>query len=298
MDLPLSTAVMLGRVSRRYRYSGRPLDLLGRASGRAARNVARRVSATELPYLDINGYRRFADVNDHMELEGFLGVRRLENEVARLIQPGDWVIDVGANVGLITSQLARLVGPSGRVWAIEPIPRNFRRLHQLADENDLAQLRIFDGALSNVAGEATIRLPADRQSGWASFTKSWDMDGTVTTRTWRLDDLIRGESGRISFIKLDVEGFEPQVLMGAHQVLTTMRPYVMCEFNDILLRDAGSSSAELLKTFSDLGYVPTAEDQPALSQLEGHVVDLLLEPVPTALPSVEPSPVLEPATTT
>jgi FkbM family methyltransferase len=209
----------------------------------------------------------------------------LDSSVAALIRPGDWVLDVGANVGLIAAQLARLVGGSGRVWAIEPIPRNHRRLHQLADDNQLSQMRIVEGALSNQTGEASIRIPVDGQSGWASFTKSWDMGGSVNTPTWRLDDLITGEAGRISFIKLDVEGFEPQVLMGATQTLASMRPCVMCEFNDILLRDAGSSSAALLEMFSELGYEPSPEVKATASHLEGQVVDLLLKPLAAAIPA-------------
>lgn len=260
---------------------------MGRACGRGVRNLAPRISETELPYVDINGYKRYADVHDHMELESFLGLRRLESSVARVVHPGDWVVDIGANVGLITAQLARLVGTTGRVWAVEPIPRNHRRLHQLAADNMLTQMRIVEGALSNETGQATIRLPVDGQSGWASFTKSWDVGGSVTTPTWRLDDLVAGESGRISFLKLDVEGFEPQVLRGATQTLASMRPHVMCEFNDILLRDAGSSSEQLLKVFSELGYEPGPEFQATASRLDGQVVDLLLNPLPVPVTASE-----------
>jgi len=110
----------------------------------------------------------------------------------------------------------------------------------------------------------------------------------VTTPTWRLDDLVAGETGRISFIKLDVEGFEPQVLLGATQTLASMRPYVMCEFNDILLRDAGSNSDQLLKVFSKLGYEPGPEFQASASNLDGRVVDLLLHPLPAPVSTSEP----------
>jgi len=75
-----------------------------------------------------------------------------------------------------------------------------------------------------------------------------------------------------------VEGFEPQVLEGAAETLGAMRPAVMCEFNDIVLKDAGSSSAELLAIFERLGYRPSVECQAASTDMAGKVVDLLLRP--------------------
>lgn len=298
MDIPASAARVLGRFSRRYRYGSGAFRTLGRASGRGVRYLAPRISTSEIGYIDHNGYVLSADVHDHMELEGFIGLRKLEPDISEHVKPGDWVLDVGANVGLITAELCHLVGPSGRAWAIEPIPRNFRRLHELADKNGLSQLRVIEGALSSETGQATIRLPAEHQSGWASFTKSWGMDGTITTPTWRLDDLVAGEPGRISFLKLDVEGFEPQVLSGASQTLASMRPYVMCEFNDILLRDAGASSLKLLAQFADLGYEPATARDTGPADFDGQVIDILLRPLEKpalAQPSVDAPATLLPA---
>ena len=66
------------------------------------------------------------------------------------------------------------------------------------------------------------------ESGWASFTKSWDTNGTLEVATWRLDDLVdeQGFVGRLALIKLDVEGFEPKVLEGAGRTLRRLRPAV------------------------------------------------------------------------
>lgn len=268
-------ASALGWMSRHYRYSGGPASVVGRACGRGVRWIAPRVDA-DRPYTDINGYARRGTLQDHLELQGWLGVGRLPAYVSGRIKLGDWAIDAGANVGLITGQLCRLVGTSGRVWAIEPIPRNTRRLRELADLNGLKQLKVFEGALSNVAGEAQIHLPVGGHSGFASFTKSWDTSGTLVTPTWRLDDLIAGETGRVSFLKIDVEGFEPQVLEGAAGMIKDMRPAILCEFNDILLKDAGTSSRQLLAMFADLGYRPSPECLAASEDPDGQVIDLLL----------------------
>jgi hypothetical protein len=56
-----------------------------------------------------------------------------------------------------------------------------------------------------------------------------------------------------------------------------MRPAVLCEFNDVLLRDAGTSSPELLRKFAELGYRPSEESAALVATLEGGLADLLLK---------------------
>ena len=78
---------------------------------------------------------------------------------------------------------------------------------------------------------------------------------------------------RLGFIKIDIEGAESLMLDGAKRIMTSDRPVVFCEFNDIHLRDAGSSSSQLLRKFEDLGY-KTAHEYP---QAEA-ITDRLLIP--------------------
>lgn len=191
-----------------------------------------------------------------MGLIGLLGLEeRLPTSVWPVLRPGGWAIDVGANVGLVTAQLCERVGRSGSVWAIEPVPENAERLRQLRSDNDLAQLSVLEGALGDANSTASIRLPAGGESGWASFTKSWDTSGELPVTIWRLDDLRDTFPPQpLDFVKIDVEGYEPQVVQGASSTLTRFRPLVMCELNEILLRDAGSSSAGVVRQLGALGY--------------------------------------------
>jgi FkbM family methyltransferase len=251
---------------------------LPRGRRRLARFLMKRAPQRELTYRDQWGYRRKARLTDEMEACGFTGLYTLPPSVARRIASGSWVLDVGANVGLVTAQLCRLAGPGGQVWAVEPVPGNVARLEQLKKLNGLAQLTIIAGALSDRAGHASLRLPVGGASGHASFTRSWQVAGTIEVPTWPLDELVYRSppARRLAFIKIDVEGFEPQVLAGAQRTLQEMKPLILCEFNDILLQDAGTSSAALLQQFAELGYQPIAP-VPALT---GIVVDLLLLPHP------------------
>jgi FkbM family methyltransferase len=269
---------VIGYLSRRFH--GANGGLLQRILKVVALQVVPRLPSAEYPYVDAFGNRRRADVSDHMELLGFLGLfDQLPSSVTRAVKHGEWCIDIGANVGLLSGELCHLVGPSGRVWAIEPVARNIARLQQLRDDNGLDQLRVVEGALSSTTGSASIRLPRDGRSGWASLSKSWDVESTRDVATWRLDDLVgeEREGANVSFLKIDVEGAEPEVVEGAERTLKTMRPLVMCEFNDVLLQDAGASAQQLLATFEALGYRPFGRSLRDARLLRGRIRNLVLK---------------------
>jgi len=248
--------------------------ILPRGRGHLAHLAMRYGPRHEFQYRDQWGYKRVALLIDRMEAYGFTGVTVLPSAIAQRIRAGAWVIDAGANVGRVTAHLCHLVGPRGRVWAIEPLPHNVARLRQLKEWNRLDYLTLYEGGLAAAAGQAELRLPAGGDSAFASFAKTEGMTGAIAVPTWPLDDLVyaRDEGRKVEFLKLDVEGYEPRVLLGAERTLREMKPLVYCELNDILLRDAGSSSANLLRQFAALGYRPANP----LPPLDGQVLDLLL----------------------
>lgn len=250
--LPRTIVSLIGRLSRRSPRGKRPLA--GLLSGRVPDGSFR--------YRDRSGLIRHADLGDDMELAGFLGIPTLvlPAEVRAAIRPGDRVVDIGANVGLVSGELCRLVGESGEVWAFEPLPRNLARLEALKVDNDLSQLRILPFALGASSGTLRLGLPADGHSGWGSITKDWDISAGVDVEVRRLDDVL--ESSTVRLLKLDVEGYEDQVLAGAEVTLRAARPIVICEIADRWLKAAGSSEAMLLAHFADLGY-RVASSRPA-----------------------------------
>jgi FkbM family methyltransferase len=266
----------VGALGRHYGLPGH------RAFSLAARSLRRFPPPGELVYRDVDGYTRTADLRDHMESLVFVGRHRLPGAVMDGLRPGDWAIDIGANVGSVAGQLCRAVGPAGLVWAVEPLPRNVDRLRLLVETNGLQQLDVLPYALGSERGTATIRLSGDGSSGCSSFTASWISDGSLDVRTERLDDLTADVDGgrQLRLVKLDVEGFELEVLEGAEATLRRWRPLVYCEFNDIILTDAGSSSEELLGAFRDLGYSVAPAWRRTSRRLAGRNTDLLMTPAP------------------
>lgn len=232
-----------------------------------------------LTYRDGLGLTRRTSFDDELETDCFLGIDRgLPADVVALVHAGDTTVDAGANIGIVAGQLCQAVGPSGVVYAIEPLPANLARLTELKSDNALPQLVIEPYAVSDRSGTATLRIEAlTGTSGHASFTASWIDSHAITVETRPIDDIVP-ESTRVSVLKLDVEGAESVALDGATRVMTRDRPVVFCEFNDIVLRDAGSSSDALLAKFADLGYAPAPEYSARALRLVDAITDLLLLP--------------------
>lgn len=260
------------------RLAGAVSRTLPRAHGPFDRWLARHPGDGAITYRDADGLWRTADLRDHLERAWFAGVPcGLPRSVQERIPAGSLAIDVGANVGTVTGQLAERVREGGRVWAIEPVPRNVARLAELAERNALP-IDVLAVAAGAADGAVELRLADAEHSGWASATASWINAGRLRVPVRSIDSLMaeRRPALPLLFVKIDVEGYEAEVFHGARETLEAARPLVYVEFNDLILRDRGSSSRELLGLFADAGYSPA----PAYRDrsLDGDVVDLLLEP--------------------
>jgi FkbM family methyltransferase len=172
----------------------------------------------------------------------------------RYCQPGMTVVDVGANLGYYSLLAAHLVGPDGRVVALEPNSENCRLL--------LSSLR-----LNSVTNVELLPVAADVSPGWAYYaTHVGSNGGLVDGRdllarpgtvvpTFALDDLV---SGPVAFLKMDVEGAEGRVVEGATRIIEHDRPIITTELKEEMLqRVSNTSVAQYLGYFEGLGYTPS-----------------------------------------
>lgn len=134
------------------------------------------------------------------------------------IRPGHTVLDVGANIGYYTLLASVLAGPTGRVHAFEPEPRNAGFLRRHVEINRLRNVTVQQAAVSDRAGMA--RFDFGSGSGTGHLADA----GALEVRTVRLDDYC-AEHGLVpSAVKIDVEGAEMSVLHGARGTLERHRP--------------------------------------------------------------------------
>lgn len=149
------------------------------------------------------------------------------------LPPDTACLDIGANIGLTTCLLARRVS-EGRVYAFEAIPRTVAMLRRNIAANHVAHAEVIEAALADQPGILALNEPNDAAGSHAiSDARPEDAANVVHATALTVDGwaATRPDLGRIGFIKLDVEGFEPQVLAGAAQLIARDRPLILMEFN-------------------------------------------------------------------
>lgn len=185
------------------------------------------------------------------------------NGLVRLVKPGDSVVDVGAALGMYTVPLAYLTGPSGRVDSFDPQPRNYHTVRIMRRAIGASQGKIRRLALGPEAGTGEIVVPIifNLPIFGHGHISQGSNDGTrrlhrVSTEIDTIDAWVQRESiARVSFIKIDVEGFEPSVIAGARATIDRDRPSLLMEIEDRHLvryeRTAAGFLEEIAKRWPD-----------------------------------------------
>jgi len=155
-----------------------------------------------------------------------------ERHVLRtLLKPGMTVVDVGANIGYYMLLADQCVGPSGRIICVEPSVENLPELRRNIDANALRNVELHEVALGAENGE--VGLKTGINSGVAELGQA---EHVVPVQ--RLDALV---SDRVDFLKIDVEGYEGQVIEGASRLIETFRPTIFLEMHPHLVGRFGYS---------------------------------------------------------
>ena len=175
------------------------------------------------------------------------------------LRPGDVFVDVGANIGLFSLIAARRVGKSGAVYAIEPAQKTFRRLEDNVKLNDFPNVQCFQLAFSDESGEFPFYTSEDGFDAWNSIArpiagKSFSRE-FIQCVTW--DHFARHHAllGKVTMMKIDVEGWEAHVLRGGKEALSREdAPLLQIEFTDEAALSAGCSCKHLYHLIEGLGY--------------------------------------------
>lgn len=162
-----------------------------------------------------------------------------------LIRPGDWVLDIGANMGHYTKRLSDLVGPKGRVIAFEPVPATFALLTANVRLFATPNVTLVNAAVSDTLGVVGMSLPAF-STGLTNYYRAHiaaPQDSGLSVLALSVDAL--GLDGRVTLVKIDAEGHEASVLAGMQMLLRAHHPALIVE----------TGSEELVAGLVALGYV-------------------------------------------
>lgn len=147
------------------------------------------------------------------DMRAYLSMNKVpEPEVVHLmmraVREGDIVVDGGANIGYFTLLLSRLVGPTGKVIAVEPSPPNLAKIRRNLEINQITNVEVVPKALWSESGK-TLDFHLTEYGGYDSLTKTDRTVETIQVETVSLPELI---SFQVRLTKLDLEGSELEVL--------------------------------------------------------------------------------------
>ena len=174
--------------------------------------------------------------------------------IGKILKRNDVFVDVGANIGLMSLYAALKVGDTGKVYAFEPNPNTRNLLLENIQLNKIQNIKVEGLALSSETKSSKIYDRWDINRGGASLikpanpTESYDIQETTFSEYFDRDQDIK-------IVKIDVEGFELEVLKGAESFLlnTKTPPVLIIEFSSMRINTFGTDIEPLYNFLKDLG---------------------------------------------
>lgn len=220
-------------LGRRLRASDAGRTALGRAAewyGRAPLTIETGPAAgmyVDTSYLPLDHAHAGAILRGSLE-------PTVHQAMIRTVRPGSTFFDIGANVGYFTLVGARMVGPSGRVVAFDPVPVCAAAVASNIALNQLDHTSIRAVAVGDHAGQA--RLQVVEEASWSCLSDTGSHENTeeeIDVEMVKLDDLVAsGELPPPDVLKIDTEGAEIMVLEGMRETLARHGSKVICELHD------------------------------------------------------------------
>ncbi len=205
------------------------------------------------------GYRLYLDLNDYglsRDLSLFPTREPYSTQFFQSrLQKGMVVADIGANIGYYALLEAKLVGPNGRVYAIEPVPANIQSLKKNIGLNRCPNIEVIESAIG--AKDQTKNIYIAPQANLSSIKKNPRIEYSkqVSVRIRSLDNLLRNRKAP-NVVRMDVEGYEIEIIHGMTKTLQDQELKLI--FIEIHLPIIGKKASQLIKTLARHGFRITA----------------------------------------
>jgi FkbM family methyltransferase len=199
---------------------------------------------------EIQGSKMYLDIRDKgvsREL-ALMGIREalFTRTLQGALREGDCVLGIGANIGYYSLMEARLVGPRGKVYAIEPVPHNMKLLEDNIRLNNYGNIETFRLAMGQSDGVSKIYL--SDHPNWSSFYRPRKVTGRIDTQIASVDSFLKDKRPP-DLVRMDVEGYEYEILIGMSGLLESNKPLrLFIEFHpDIMGRQRAAAFLSSLK---------------------------------------------------
>lgn len=175
------------------------------------------------------------------------------------LKPGMTFYDIGTNIGFYSLIAAKIVGPTGKVYSLEPSSLTYQRLNDNIELNSSLKTIIttYEIAASDKISETQMYVSKNDFHAWNSMTEPHNSSDfhAETIKTATIDNLYKTEKWNPPhLIKIDIEGWEEFALKGATEILTEHHPAILIEFTREHLERTGSSYNNLINQLKSIGY--------------------------------------------
>lgn len=224
------------------------------------------------------------DLSDYQEwLVYFYCKSDSSDYILNYLDKSEVIFDVGANIGqtslnIINSQKSKKLNPI--VYAFEPYPKTFNKLKTNIALNKSNDIKAFNLGLSTQKGMLHMMQHSPSNSG--GFRMTDDLANSISVPVISIDEFIsENHISKIDFIKIDVEGFEVQVIQGAKKTLETYKPWLIFEYSLENIKAQNGNIKNTLNWLLEINYhVSTKEgisNIDAILQLD-YQTDLICSP--------------------
>lgn len=206
----------------------------------------------------VNGHKMLLDLVNDSGISKDLFIFRKREHLStdflireNIFKKGDVVLDVGANIGYYALLESSRVGEEGKVYAIEPVQRNFDMLRKNIELNSISNIRAYRLAAGREVGEQEIFIAAKGNVSSFINHQGETYVGTETISVVRLDDFVVEHNIQPSLVRMDVEGFEAEIIAGMPQLLKK-RPKLLIEVHPHIMSQ--DKLQNMFETIAEAGY--------------------------------------------
>lgn len=206
---------------------------------------------------NFNGVNLELDIQDYVSHYLYFGFKDAGHlQLMNLVKPGDVVLDIGTNYGTTILQFAKKVGDTGFCYGFEPDFLNFEICKKQLLINDVKNIKVENIGLGEKEGEFYLVVENETNRG---CNKVFDVPKNEKTSTkvkvstldiWMLSHSL----AKVDLIKIDVEGFEYNVLKGAKKVISQFKPRFFIELDDNNLQEQNSSAKNVVDFLQSCDY--------------------------------------------